>query len=99
MKIILVRLYYLNKVIQVSLVSLVKFFRLDYIDSIFRCVSTSRFHKFCLSVCVFVPHSDSESSPLQNDQDWSGMIKTGQDWSGMIRTGQDWSGMIRSGKE
>ena len=34
MKIILVRLYYLNKVIQVSLVSLVKFFRLDYIDSI-----------------------------------------------------------------
>ena len=55
----------------------------------FRCVSTSRFHKFCLSVCLCVPHSDSESYPLWNDQDWSGMIKTGQDWSGMIRTGQE----------
>ena len=36
---------------------------LNYINC-FRCVSTSRFQKFCVFVCLSVPHSDVESQTL-----------------------------------
>ena len=33
-------------------------------DFVFRCVSTSRFHKLCVSVCLSVPRFDMEPHPL-----------------------------------
>ena len=32
----------------------------------------------------------------EDDQDWSGMIRTGEEWSGR---NQDWSERIRTGQE
>ena len=48
-------------------------------DFVFRCVSTSRFHKFCLSVWVSVCLSPILIRNLKNDQVWSGMIRSGQE--------------------
>ena len=66
---------------------------------IFRCISPSRFHKYCVSVCLCVCLSPILIHNLKNDPDWSGMIRTGQDGSGLVKNDQDWSGMIRTDQE
>ena len=66
-----------------------------YVCLIFRCVSTSRFHKFCVSVCL----SPILIWNLRNDQDRPGVIRTGQEGPGMVKDDQDWSGMIGTGQE
>ena len=35
----------------------------------------------------------------EDDQDWSGMIRTGEEWSCLVKNNQDLSEIIRTGKE